>query len=123
MSVQIIERGGVPEYAVVPYADFEVMRDAAEMLDDISAFDKAKAELESGADEAVPFDMAMRLCDGASPVAEWRKHRGLTQTTLAETVGVSQAAIAGIEGGKREPSVALLRKMADALGVDMDDLA
>ncbi len=41
---------------------------------------------------------------------------------LAETVGVTQAIIAGIERGKRDPSVSLLRKMADVLGVDMDDL-
>ncbi len=122
MNVQILERGGMPEYAVIPYADYEAMRDAAEMLDDIAAYDKARAEMKNCEDEAIPFDMAMRLSDGANPVAEWRKHRGLTQATLAESVGVTQAAIAGIERGKREPSVGLLRKMADALGVDMDDL-
>ena len=82
----------------------------------------AKDELESGVDETIPFDMTMRLCNGANPVAEWRKHRGLTQAVLAEATGVSQAAIAGIERGRRAPSVALLRKTAAALGVDMDDL-
>jgi len=123
MKVQILERGGMPEYAVIPYADYEAMRDAAEMLDDIAAYDKAKAEMENCEDEAIPFDMAMRLSDGANPVAEWRKYRGLTQAALAESVGVTQAAIAGIEREKREPSVGLLRKMADALSLDMDDLA
>jgi len=123
MNVQILEKGGVPEYAVVPYADYEAMRDAAEMLADIAAFDRAKAELENGEDELLPVDMVKRLCDGANPVAEWRTHRGLTQAALAGQVGVSQAAISAIEQGKREPSVSLLRKLADALGVDMDDLA
>jgi len=122
MSVQILERSGVPEYAVIPYADYEAMRDAAEMLNDVEAYHKAKAELDSEADEIVPFELTERLLAGANPVMEWRKYRGLTQAVLAERTGVTQAAIAGIEGGKREPSVALLIKLADALGVDMDDL-
>jgi len=122
MNVQILEKGGVPEYAVIPYADYQAMRKAAEALSDIDAYHRAVKELASGEDETMPFDMCERLCDGANPVAEWRKYRGLTQAQLAAKTDVSQAAIAAIEKGKREPSVGLLRKMADALTVDMDDL-
>jgi DNA-binding XRE family transcriptional regulator len=44
----------------------------------------------------------------------------MAQAKLGETVGVTQASIAGIEKGKREPSVKLLRKLADALAVDSE---
>ncbi len=123
MNVQILEKGGVPEYAVIPYADYKAMREAVEAFDDLEAYHQAVKSMDAGNADFLPSDMVKRLCDGANPVAEWRKHRGLTQATLADNVGVSQAAIAGIERGKREPSVALLRKLSDTLGVDMDDLA
>jgi len=123
MNVQIIERDNSPEYAIVPYADYLRLVNLAEDAEDIAAADKALAELKNGDDETIPFEMVKRLCDGANPVAEWRRHRGLTQAKLAGSVGVSQASVAGIESGKKNPSVALLRKLADALGVDMDDLA
>jgi len=122
MNVQILKKGGEPEYAVIPYADYKVMREAAETLNDMDAYLRATKELANNEDETIPFDMCERLCNGDNPVAEWRKHRCLTQAQLAEKTNVSQAAIAAIEKGKRDPSVALLRKMADALGVDMDDL-
>jgi len=123
MNVQILEKGGVPEYAVIPYADFEGLREAAESLNDLDAYHEAVKNMEAGNADFLPSDMVKRLCDGANPVVEWRKHRGMTQAKLGEAVGVTQASIAGIEKGKRDPSVKLLRKLADALGVDMDDLA
>jgi len=123
MNAQIIEKQNKPEYAVLPYNEYLRLVKLDEDAEDIRAASRAEAELERGEDETIPFDMAKRLCDGANPVAEWRKYRGLTQAKLAEAVGVSQAAIAGIERGKRDPSVRLLRKIAVLLGVDMDDLA
>ena len=46
-----------------------------------------------------------------------RKERGLSQPTLAKLSGVPQPSISNIEGGRREPQQATLRKLADALGV------
>jgi len=123
MNVQIIERQNQPEYAVLPYEEYVRLAGLAEDAEDLMAANKSMSELKAGADEAIPSEMVYRLCDGANPVAEWRKHRGMTQAVLAEIVGVSQAAVATIEKGKRAPSVSLLRKLADALGVDLDDLA
>lgn len=50
-------------------------------------------------DIMIPTDVAQYLKLGANPVAAWRKVAGLTQSTLAEMVGVTQAAIARIEAG------------------------
>jgi len=123
MNVQILKKDDVPEYAVLPYADYEALLDAAEMASDVSAYRNAKRALAVGEDESIPYAMVEKiLLHGANPVAEWRRHRGLTQVALAERAGVTQAAIASIERGKRKPSVELLMKLADALGVTMDDL-
>lgn len=44
-----------------------------------------------------------------------RKARGLTQTELSEISGISQADICRLEKGTRNPSVALLKRLAKAL--------
>jgi transcriptional regulator with XRE-family HTH domain len=46
----------------------------------------------------------------------------LTQADLAEKVSVWFTAISNIERGDSEPSLELATKLADALGVSIDDL-
>jgi len=121
MNVQILKKDDVPEYAVLPYSEYQMLLESVEMADDVAVYRQAKRALSVGDDELLPFEVARRLAE-EPPLRVWREHRGLTQAVLAERAGVSQAAIAGIERGKREPSVSLLRKLADILQVDMDDL-
>jgi len=122
MNVQVIERDGKPEYAVVPYEEWQRLLELAEEAEDIRDAEQAMRELENGEDELIPGEMVARLLDGEPPVRVWREHRGLTQAQLAERAGVTQGAVAQIESGKRRGSVDLLRKLAAALGVDVDDL-
>jgi len=51
-----------------------------------------------------------------------REAAGLTQTELAEKVGVTQRDISNWERCKREPGVLIVKKMAQALRCSMDDL-
>jgi transcriptional regulator with XRE-family HTH domain len=51
-----------------------------------------------------------------------RQRKALTQQQLAEKVGVNRVTIARIEGGKDEPFPTTLRKVADALGVEPEEL-
>jgi transcriptional regulator with XRE-family HTH domain len=51
-----------------------------------------------------------------------RQRKALTQQQLAERAGVNRVTIARIEGGKDEPFPTTVRKVADALGVEPDDL-
>lgn len=44
-----------------------------------------------------------------------RKEAGLTQTQLSEKTGISQADISRLENGSRNPSLALLQRIAEAL--------
>jgi len=50
-------------------------------------------------------------------IAQARKAAGATQAALAQHLGVTVAAVAHWENGRREPSVKTLRAIAEALGV------
>lgn len=47
----------------------------------------------------------------------------LSQTKLAEQLGVSQSTIAMLENGERKPSIVMLAKIADFFDIDLDTLA
>ena len=51
-----------------------------------------------------------------------RTEKGITQTALAETVGVTGQAICNYEVGIREPNLETLRNLAAALEVTVDEL-
>jgi transcriptional regulator with XRE-family HTH domain len=62
------------------------------------------------------------LLDGANPIRVWREHRGQSQRQLAETAGISKPYLSQLEAGKREASQRVLRRLAQGLRVDLDDL-
>ena len=78
MSIQVIEKDGKPEWAVIPYEEYERLLQDAEMLQDIRAYDEAKKAIEEG-EELVPSEVVYALLDGENPIRVWRQHRGLTQ--------------------------------------------
>ena len=53
---------------------------------------------------------------------EIRKASGETQAAIAEVIGVTRAAYANIENGKREPDFKALLKLADYFDVTLDYL-
>ena len=55
-------------------------------------------------------------------IKEGRDALRLTQRGLADMVGVKASHIAYIENGHRNPSLALLRRLADALGLNRKEL-
>lgn len=57
-----------------------------------------------------------------TPLAFWRRHRGLTQAALAARVEVSQPYLAQIEAGRRVGDVRLHARLAKALRLRMEDL-
>ena len=81
-----------------------------------------EARLASGAEELVPAHVAHRLIDGEAPLRVRREHRGLSQSALARASGVNRVQIVEIEAGRNSGSVRTLRKLADALGVAVDDI-
>ena len=79
MSVQVIERNGKPEWAVLPYEVYLQLVEQADMLQDLRDYDRIKAAVESGDEETVPAEVVYALLDGENPVKVWREYRNLTQ--------------------------------------------
>lgn len=102
--------------------EYDLLVNAREDLEDLRAYDHARAALDSGEDELVPAEYAKRLVAGESPLRIYRKFRGLTQQALADAAHVNRVQIADIEAGRNSGSVATVRKLADALRVAIDDL-
>lgn len=100
----ILDDSGKPLFVVVPYDIFQKMRtDATHGM--------------------VPNAVVNRVFDsGVSPMAAWREHLRLTQAELATRIGITQAAYAQIEAGKR-PRKATLQKVAAAMGLEVEQLA
>jgi transcriptional regulator with XRE-family HTH domain len=55
-------------------------------------------------------------------IRAFRKLKGYTQTELADLLGVSIAIVGTIERGTRRPDPRMLKRIADALGIDQDEL-
>ena len=122
MSVQVINLNGQPEYAVLPYADYQRLLEKAEMLEDVEAYDNARADLASGREELIPSNVALFLVRGDNPIRVWREYRKLTQIQLAKEAGITDSFLSQIEAGKRKASVAVLSAIASALKLDVDDI-
>jgi transcriptional regulator with XRE-family HTH domain len=58
----------------------------------------------------------------ARRIRAFRKLKRLTQTELADSVGVSIAIIGAVERGARKVENLLLGRIAEALGVEQKDL-
>ncbi len=122
MTAQPIRATVEGETVTMPRAEFERLVALLEDAADVAAFDAAQRRLASGGDELVPAAIADRLIAGENPVRVWRAHRGLAGKDLAAQAGISAPYLAQIEAGQREPSLAVLKALAAALNVGLDDL-
>lgn len=122
MNAQIIVTPTGERLAILPEADYLALVEASDDASDREAVRHYRAALASGEEEALPSEMVDRILAGESPVRVWREHRGLTAQALAEAAGLAQSYVSQIETGKRDGTVDTLVKLADALGVLVDDL-
>lgn len=121
MNVQIIERDGNPEWAVIPYKEYLHLIEEAEMLQDIRDYDLAIEAIEQG-EELIPSEVTYAILDGENPIRVWRKNRGLTQQQLSEAAGISKPYLSQIESGKRTGTTEVLSAIANALNLTIDDV-
>ena len=112
---QIIQTPSGDDLIVLTREEFEDLIDARDHADAMRA-------IATGAMETLTSAELDRLLSASTPLAFWRKRRGLTQRALAEGVGVTQPYLAQIESGKRVGDVALHAKLARALGIAIEDL-
>lgn len=103
---------------ILPLEEYQKLIDAA----DIASAHRVAADIAVGRDELVPADVVKSLLDGENPVRVWRTHRGLTARDLATQTDLSSSYISEIESGKKEGSISAMKKIAEVLHVDLDDL-
>jgi DNA-binding XRE family transcriptional regulator len=121
MSVQVIEKDGKPEWAVIPYEEYQRLLEEAEMLQDIRAYDEAKS-LVAGGEELIPSEVTYAILDGENPVRVWREYRGLTQQQVAEKAGISKPYLSQLETGQRKGTMEVLSAIARVLDLSLEDL-
>jgi ribosome-binding protein aMBF1 (putative translation factor) len=90
-----------------------------EDLEDIRALDAATAK---PARRMIPFEVTSAILDGVSPIRAWREHRNLSLQALAAAAAVDVSRLTELESGARKATRAELRKLARALGAQIDDL-
>jgi DNA-binding XRE family transcriptional regulator len=121
-NVQVIEKDGKPEWAIIPYETYVRLVEEAEMLQDIRDYDSIKAAIERGEEELIPSAVVYAILDGENPIKVWREYRGLSQQQLASATGISTSYLSQIEAGKRSGSTEVLAAIAKALDVTLDDI-
>ena len=78
---------------------------------DIAIWGKEEAALKEEYDALAPeYDLIQALIDA-------RKSQNLTQKELSERTGITQADISRIENGTRNPSLNMIKRLADGMGM------
>jgi len=121
-EIQIIERDGKPEWAVLPYEEYLQLLDQSELLEDIRDFDIINAAIDRREEELIPAEVVYAILDGENPIKVWREYRELTQQQLADTAGISKPYLSQIETGKRTGTTEILSAIAKALDVSLEEV-
>ena len=99
----IKDANGAIQYVVVPYEDF--------------------LRLERKQEAWVPNEVVERvIMTKLTPIRAWREHLGLTQAEVATRMEISQAAFAQLEAPEARPRQSTLRRIAQALGIELEQL-
>jgi DNA-binding XRE family transcriptional regulator len=119
MKAQIIEKNGHPEFAVIPYEDYQHFLELLEDEADARVIAEFHEAYKAGGEFLIPDDILRRELSGESPIKLWREHRGLTQQELADLAGISKPYLSQIENGKRQGTIETLSALARSLGVPL----
>ena len=105
---QIIIQNGKPAFAVIPWGTYQ------KLLHNQAEGDES--------DVWFPNEVVKANVRGETLFKAWREYFKLTQKELAEKAGMKQSALARLENGNSKPRKATLKKIAEALGIELDQL-
>jgi len=88
------------------------------MTDELSARAIHERHMRESLEYRREYERTRFANDVAVRVVKYRAEHGLSQTALAKLLGMHQPAIARLEAGEHEPSLALLSRLAQVLGED-----
>ncbi len=101
-------------YVLVPEDEYE------DLMDSLAA-EKIMARIRAG-EETWPDELVYELWETDSRIRTFRTYRKMSVSDLAAAAGISQPYLSEIEGGKKTGSVDVLKRIAAALKVDLDDI-
>ena len=122
MSVQIIEKNGKPEWAVIPFSEYKKLQEALEDAEDIKEIETNLKAIQEGKEITVPGEVTFAILDGKTSIRAWREYKHIKMNELAKNVGISSAYLSQIENGKRNPTVDTLKAIARELAIDIETL-
>lgn len=105
---QIIEYNGKPAFAILPWEEYQSL---------------IKNQIEPDeSDIEFPHEVVAANVMGDSLIKAWREHLGFTQADLAGKAGLAQPALARIERTDSNPRKSTLIKLAQAMGITVEQL-
>ncbi len=122
MNIQIIEKNGKPEWAVIPFSEYEKLQEALEDAEDIKDIEKNLKAIQDGTEIAIPGEVTFAILDGTNPIRAWREYKHIKMNELAKNVGISSAYLSQIENNKRNPTIDTLKNIAKELDIDIETL-
>lgn len=115
MNVRFFRDDEGREMAVLPRTELDA-------LAQVASHAEAVADYRSGRLPGLSPAEALAFAQSSSPLAFWRKYRGLTQAALAGRAGISQNYLSDIENGKRSGPVELWVRFGKALDLPVEHL-
>jgi len=115
MHPQIISKNNLPEFVVLPFAEYESLLEQLEDQEDLASV-KAFQEQDQA---TLPFDLLQSIVKGENAIRAFRIFRKFSQAQLAKKAGVSRQYLHQIENQLRQGSVKTLQKIAVALKIDV----
>lgn len=122
MNIQIIKKNGKPEWAVIPFSEYEKLQEALEDAEDIKDIEKNLKAIHDGTEIAIPGEVTFAILDGTNPIRAWREYKHIKMNELAKNVGISSAYLSQIENNKRNPTIDTLKNIAKELDIDIETL-
>lgn len=105
---QIISQNGKPAFAVIPWNEYQALVHKQIEPDE--------------SDVWFPNEVVKANVRGESLIKAWREYLKLTQAELAAKAGMKQSALARLESSNASPRKATLSKIAEAMGISVEQL-
>ena len=122
MAAIMTKTPGGEDIVILSRAEYEALTAESEDRTDAARARAVLAHLEAGEEELLTGAELDALLAAPTPLAFWRRKRGLTQAVLAREAGIAQGFLSEIEAGKKTGDVGTLRRIAQALNIRLDDL-
>ena len=115
---QTIYRDDQPEFIILPFNEYKQLIASLEDYNDIQEIKTHIANKE----ETFPLSIAKALSEGNNPLKVYRQYRKISQESLATKANVSKQYISQLENGERDGTTRVLKAIAKALTVDLEDI-